>query len=144
MSMVQPGESSTLLALTDVQPDWSRYEISLSADRSSYTTYLHEGLELSGLNSYRSGSTVYVVGLLRNNTGRTVRFAKVAVTLFDPTGSLVDYDYTYPFSSNDVAPGASSAFSVSFFDSSRSIPSGYTYVIDAEAWLTTSVARAAE
>lgn len=78
---------------------------------------MHDGLALTGLNSYRTGSTVYVVGQLQNNTGGTVRYPRAIATLFSSDGTVLETSYTYPFSGSDVLSGATASFSLSFYDS---------------------------
>jgi hypothetical protein len=134
LSMIRPGEFSTAEILTQPQVGWQRYTIGGSWATSSYTTYVHDGLTLSGLSTYRTGDVVYVVGTLKNDTGQPVRFPRVDVGIYAGDGTIVDTDGPYVNGTNDLAPGGSSPFSASFFDFDRRIPSGYAYSIHAEGW----------
>jgi hypothetical protein len=133
LRMLQPGEFSVDYTIGQPSATWVRYELSASSESStSFIYYVHDGLEVSNLNTYRTGSTVYVVGQLRNTHDFTVRSPLVNVGIY-VGGTIVEANYAYPFSPGDAAPGATASFSVSFFDPDNRL-AGYEYSVRAEGY----------
>ncbi len=139
LSMLRAGEFSHVRTSARPQAGWTSYTVNVtSSTTTSFYTYRHDGLDVSGLNTYRvlryrNESSVYVVGQVTNNTGKTLKGPVILdASIYAPDGTIVDAGSTYPWSFNDVAPGASTSFSVSFYDENNRIPTEYTYTARAE------------
>jgi hypothetical protein len=136
LSMLRPGEFSTVTIFAQPAADSTTYDLASSARTSSFTVYLHNGIDVDSLNTYRTGSQVFVVGRVTNNTLRTLRSLRLDVGIYGPDGTILDASTEFPFQvGDDVPAGASANFSVSFFDFENPIPAGYTYSVRPEGYL---------
>jgi len=140
LSMLRPGEFSTVLIVAQPAAGWTTYDLLPDYPAtSSYFTYVHDGLDLDAMNTYRSGSTVYVVGRLTNRSGRTVRSPLLDIGVYAPDGTVLDSGVDYPVSgSTTLPPDGYAMFSASFFDFDNRIPSTYSYTVRAEGYVPPS------
>ena len=69
---------------------------------------------LPNYSHYTSGTTLYIVGEVQNNTSSYAYLIKVPVNLFNSSGQLVDTDYTY--TTLDLPAGKKSCFRLSIYD----------------------------
>lgn len=134
LSEIRADGFSTGYTITQPGAGWTRYEISASSGSRSLT-YLQQDIVISELNSYRTGSSVYVVGRVTSNYTFTTRRVELDVGIYAPGGTIVDSTTDYPFGVNDVPPGASTTFSVQFFDFDNRIPAGYAYTVRGESYV---------
>lgn len=69
---------------------------------------------LQNYSHYTSGTTLYIVGEVQNNTSSYAYLVKVPVNLFNSSGQLVDTDYTYTML--DLPAGKKSCFRLSIYN----------------------------
>jgi hypothetical protein len=133
--LLRSGEFSTVRTISRPGPTWTRFTVTTSFSTRPGLTYVHDGLDVSGVNSYASGTRVFVVGQVTNRTGQTIRGLSVDVGVYAPDGTIVDSDDVLPFGANDVPTDATASFSAEFFNSDGHIPAGYSYSARAEGYL---------
>jgi hypothetical protein len=133
-AMVRPGEISTGWTVGDTPAGWARFEVAVTAGSSSTLTYVHDGLDVSGLVAAPTSGGISISGSIRNNTDLTLSYPKLDIGVYARDGTIVDADTHYPFQDSYVPPGAATTFTATVFDFDGHIPSDYTYGVRAEGW----------
>jgi len=121
------GKDPFSVILFDAPNNIARYELTLAHSDDGILDYRAITV-LSQQVRDRFG--VEVFGEVRNDTGATVRPAKLAVTFYDAAGNVTDVDYGY--TSGDLAPGQTAIYSVATFDEDLVYDS---YHVQAESYL---------
>jgi hypothetical protein len=126
-----PGGSKAPFKLSaSVQAGWSRCQLSVSWDTSSFITYGHD-FTIINTNAYWSGGLYYVVGEVRNDTPYTWNFVKAVVTIYDTSGRVIDVASGY-VTLTKLMPGQTASFSTLFYGPHLSTMANYT--VGAEGW----------
>jgi hypothetical protein len=89
---VPSGSKAPFKVFASPQASWSRCQISVSWDTSSFVTYSHD-FAIINTNAYWSGSLYYEVGEVRNDTPYTWNFVKAVVTIYDTSGWVIDVNW---------------------------------------------------
>ena len=71
-----------------------------------------KALEVSNLNSSRSGDYLYITGSIRNTGMKTYKYVELRVELLDKDGSVIDTDWTYGVGSEGIRPNEQKKFQI--------------------------------
>jgi hypothetical protein len=127
---VPSGSKAPFKVFASPQASWSRCQISVSWDTSSFIIYGHD-FTIINTNAYWSGSLYYVVGEVRNDTPYTWNFVKAVVTIYDTSGRVIDVNWGY-VTLTKLMPGQTASFSTLFYGPHLSTMANYT--VGAEGW----------
>ena len=132
LRMVRPGESSSVVTYGLPLSGWTHYRTSFVTQLTSPTTYVHDGLSISGVSASRAGTIITITGQVENTTNKSVGTIKIDISLFASDGTIVDAKVASPFTTSDTVPGDSAFFGVSFVNADGRIPANFTYTTRAE------------
>jgi len=113
---VVPGQRVPIKVLFRQPPEWTRFEVLFKPEAARYAGFLvYTDLSPSLMNFARDPSLGYSLsGMVKNTGERKARFAQVVVTLYGADGQVVGVDGTFA-RPNELAPGESAPFKVSFY-----------------------------
>ncbi len=114
--LVAPGQRVPVKVLFRQPPEWATFKVLFKPEAARYNGFLvYSDLSPSLMNFARDPSLGYSLsGMVKNTGERKTRFAQVVVTLYGADGQVVGVDGTFA-RPNELAPGESAPFKVSFY-----------------------------
>jgi Protein of unknown function (DUF3426) len=111
-----PGQRAPVKVLFRQPPEWTTFKVLFKPEAARYNGFLvYTDLSPSEMTFARDPSLGYSLsGMVKNTGERQVRFVQVLVTLYDAEGKVVGVDGTFA-RPNELAPGESAPFKVSFY-----------------------------
>jgi hypothetical protein len=112
LDRVRPGERTCFEVLVLNPPTYTSYTFEaptylVNTDALPVLTVLGDTHNIDTLGYY------HILGQVRNDTGKQVKFVQPIATLYNGAGQAVDCDFTY-VNSTDLAVGQTSAFDIGF------------------------------
>jgi hypothetical protein len=114
LDAVEPGQRAPFhLSLLSAPQDLVRYELSIEWTRGPARGHFVRGLQITSHATRPAGfdDAAYIFGQVANTGDSPARFVKVAATLYDAQGRVVQTELGYA-SLDQIAPGGSSPFEI--------------------------------
>lgn len=107
-----PGQISPFKILRETPPGYDHYE--LAVQYSSTTQVPVPPLAIPSTREWTSSiGSLWLAGEVQNTTASTLEYVKLVITLYDPSGTVVNVDYCYAYI-DLLLPGQKSPFKTVF------------------------------